>query len=431
MAEILFDSIVVNTTIQDRIPSAPKLDLALIFDPDLTGTIANLTKGYFSLEDLEIDFPKTTKIYKCAAAHYAQPGHNSLIKVGRADSADTDITESLNNLWFQDSGFFQLLTTTKDQTKLVEIADWVNTDKKPLIFGVSLEPTTEMLDPADATDFASVIAAKGYNNIYSPAHWESGVDSTAATIVITSEVATITQVSHTLRVGDDITTSASTEPLANGNFVVASVIDDDNFTYATPNAIDLVSESIDYFARYKFFEAGLQSLQLAKDIGTSVWAYRTVDGQTVIPKTVLNTSQIQALRNKKYIVYTSPQNNVSVTNDGFMIGGRQIVDETVRIWIDLETANEILRVYINNEKIPYTNPGFQLLRRAIAKPLNTQLGRTGLNPLSDVVNYTIDIPDALLADPSDRQAGIVPPITVTARIGSAVLKTTINITLIV
>jgi hypothetical protein len=430
MTQILFDAVEVNVALADRIASAPSLDIAVIFDPDLTGTITNLTESYVGLEALVVDFDLTTKVYKCAKAHYDQPGHNTTIKVARITAGDASITASLNAIWDQDQEYIEILTTTKNQTKLVEIADWVNTSNKPLIFGVSLEPTTAMLDSNDVTDFASVIAAKSYNNVYCNAHWNSGIDSTSCTIVITTNVATVTQIAHGVRLGDIITGSTSTEVLANGNHSVSEIVDDDNFKFLV-TAGDLTSEAYIYNARYDFIESSLQGLQFGEVIGSTSWAFKTLTSQVAMPKTFLSSSQASKLVAKGYIVYTSPQNNISVTNDGNMIGGRSIAAETVRIWISLNMAVDIFNVQKQNEKIPYTNSGFQLVRQGITKSLDAQLSRSGLTPLDETQNYIVDIPGALTAPAADRAAGIMPTITVTARIGGEVRKIKVNVTLVV
>jgi len=429
MASILFDAVTVDVNLQDKIASAPSLDIALVLDPDLTGTITNRTQAFTSLEDLAATFANTTKIYKCADQHYKQPGHNQTFKVGRVDSGDANLTASLDALWAEDKNFFCLLTTSKDETEIETISDWAL--GKNIIFGTSVEIDSTMIDSADETDLASVLSASGNNNTYVHAHHQAGVDVASVTIAVASGVATVTDAAHTLRVGDSVTVSGATPSELNGNVTVATVPGASSWTYTTTAADGAASGTISYFARYLFPEAGLQGFQLGKTIGASSWAYKEIAGQTAIPTTLYNSSQVQVLRDKKYITYTEPQNNISVTSDGFMVTGRQIVDETVRVWIELNMMTDIFNVQLQNEKIPYTNPGFELIRRAISTSLGVQLERGGLNPFSDTEQYRIDMPDALSALPANRQAGIMDTIEVTARIGSAVLKIDVDVTLIV
>ena len=431
MTSILYDATTVNVSLADKVISAPSLTKTLIFDPSLTGTITNLTEEFTSLDDLSVKFDNTTKLYKAASAHYSQQNHQSALKVGRVTAGDANISASLDALYEQDKDFFCLLTTTKDETEIDEIADWASS--KDIIFGFSVEPDSDKLDSASSTDIASTLADLNYNNVFAICHHESGVDGTSVTATIASNVVTVDSTSHSLRVGDDITISGHSSIGANGNFVVASVPDDDSFTYeVTGFDDDEVGEPVDYFARYKFIEAGLQGLQFGNLIGTSSWAYKTITGQSAMPTTLYSASEVQKLRDKKYITYVEGQNNINVTSDGFMVTGRQIVDETVRVWIEKNIASEIFNIQVNNQKIPYTNKGFSLIRKAIAKVLNIQLGRTGLSAYSDTENFQISIPDAITdATTSQRQQGIVPAISVNARIGSSALKITVNARLIV
>lgn len=430
MASILFDAVQVNTMLVDSFVEAKALNIPLLFDPNLTGTIPNLTEGFSNFEDLTVKFDRTTKINKAADQHFQQIGHTKPFKVGRASVGDVNITASLDALYAQDENWFVLLTTSKDIVELEEMADWIQ--GKPLIMGCSLEPSANMLDSNSVADLQSRLTAKGYKNVFVVGHHQAGVDVTGASAVIADEIVTVTEVGHGLRLSDEITMSGFAEAEANGNFVVLEVVDDDNFTYKANGASNnAVAQTVDYFARYLFPEISLQSLQLGKVIGTSSWAYKALAGQVAVPTDVFTQSQLQVLRDKFYITYQNAQNNVSVTTDGFMSSGRQIVDETVRIWIDLNMASNIFNAQLANEKIPYTNSGLRLIASPIKKTLNEQIKRTGLNPLNDEVNYTIDIPDVNTATEADRQAGVVPPITVTAKIGSSALKFTINVKLVV
>lgn len=429
MASILFDAVDVDVSIADKIASAQSLDLAMVFDPDLTDTITNLTQSFVSLEDLVVTFVNTTKVYKCANAHYTQPGHNSTFKVARASSGDANIAASLDAIWGQDKDFFQLLTTTKDETELEEISDWCLS--KNVAFGASIEIDSTMIDSADETDLGSVLNASGNSNTFIHAHHEAGVDVTGTAIAVASLVATVTETAHGLRVGDSVTVSGATPSELNGNVVVATVPTSGTWTYATTAIDGAATGTIDYFARYTFIEAGFQGFQLGKSIGSSSWAYKPIAGQTAVPKTLYSESNIEVLRDKYYITYTEPQNNISVTSDGFMITGRQIVDEDVRVWLEVNISVNIFNIQLANEKIPYTNSGFELVRGAIAAALNVQLTRGGLNPYSDTQDFIIEMPDALSALAANRQAGIMDTIEVTGRIGSAVLKIPVNVTLIV
>jgi hypothetical protein len=432
MTSILFDAVTVDVTLADKIASAQSLDIPLVFAPEvteITGEITNLTQAFVSDADLLATFANTTKVYKCGNAHYTQPGHNSTFKVGRATSTDANITASLDAIWDQDKDFFQLMTTTKVEAEIEEISDWAL--GKNISFCSSIEIDSSMIDSADDTDLGSVLNASSNSNTFLHAHHQAGVDVAGTAISVSSGVATVTQASHGLRVGDPVTISGATPAELNGNVTVATVPTSGTWTYTTTAVDGAATGTINYFARYVFIEAGFQGLQLGKPIGSSSWAFKEIAGQTAVPKTLYSESNIEVLRNKYYITYTEPQNNIYVTSDGFMVTGRQIVDEHVRIWLEVNMSVNIFNVQLQNEKIPYTNPGFELIRGAIAAAMRVQLDRGGLNPYSDTQDFIIDMPDALSASAANRQAGIMDTIEVIGRIGSAVLKIPVDVTLIV
>lgn len=434
---ILVDKIVVNVNLQTPDIIAGGFGIALIFDPDLTGTITNLTEAFIGLSDLADTFDSTTKIHKCASAHHDQPGSISTVKVGRATAGDADITESLDNLWDQDKGFFRLLTTTKIEAEIEEISDWAAS--KNIQFHSSVEPTPDKLDALDETDLISRIAAKNQSNTTIHCHHQSGVDETGASITTAAPVganpavATMTLVAHGLREFDNITISGAADSALNGNFVVASIVDVDNFTFAAKGATsgaDANNGTIAYFARYEFFEAALEGLQGGKLIGTTAWDFKTVTGQFAIPKIVLGESDIQVLRDKGYIVYVEAANNLPVTADGSTATGEQIKNIDVKFWLEANLAVAALNAKKNNEQIPYTDKGFALVTTPLQGPMDTQIERQGINPLNDEEDYTITVASALDQLSANVAAGIMPPIQIVGRVGDVVLEITINVNLI-
>ena len=434
---ILNDKIVVNVNLQSPDISAAGLDVPLIFDDSLTGTITNLTEPYVGLTALAVDFPNTTKIHKCASAHYDQPGAVSTVKVGRAAAGDADITESLDNLWNQDKGWFRLLTTSKVEADIEEMSDWCA--DKNVQFHSSVEPSSDKLDALDETDLISRIAAKAQANTTIHCHHQSGLDeaaasvTTAAPVGAAAAVATCTVVGHTLREFDNFTMSGAADSALNGNFVVLGVTDSDNFTFSAKGATlgaDANNGSIAYFARYEFIEASLQGLQGGKPIGSTAWDTKTLIGQTAVPTTILGASDIQVLRDKKYIVYVEHANNFSATADGFTATGEQIKNIDVKFWLEANLAVAALNAKKNNEQIPYTDKGFGLVVTPLQGPMDTQIVRQGINPLNNEEDYTIAVASALDQSSANVAAGIMPPIQIVGRVGDVVLEITVNVNLI-
>jgi len=431
---ILNDKIVVNVNLANPAVSAAGLDIPLIFDPTLTGTITNLTKSFVSYSDLSDTFDNATKINKAADSHYKQSNSVSTVKVGRAAAGDANITESLDNIWNVDKGFFRLITTTKDETEIEEISDWCV--GKPVQFHASVEVTSDKIDELDETDLASRLSAKGNVNTIIHVHHQAGVNATGASITTAAPVgtaaavATMTSVAHGLREFDSITISGAADPKLNGNFVVASVVDVDNFTFAAKGAAtgaDTNNGSIGYFARYEFIEASLEGLLGGLPIGTVAWDAKTVVGQVGIPTTIISDSELEVLRNKNYMTYRDAGNAEAITPDGFTATGEQIKNIDVKFWLEANLAAAALTAKKSNPQIPYTDKGFLLVINPLQRKMDTQIARQGINPLNNQKNYDISVGKALDQDPADIAIGKMPPITIVYRIGDTVQTIEVNV----
>jgi len=415
--------------IEDRVVSSQSLELTLFLDVDLEDTITNLTQTFVSLADAAATFAATTKIYKALDAHYKQPGHNTTTKVGRVTNGDASITASLDALWDEDKDWFTLITTTKNETIIDTIADWCA--GKNIVYFFSTEFDATKLNAASVADIASSLSALNYNNVGAYCHHQCGVDAASITVTVASGIVTFASTAHGLRVGDDITPVGHSDSSVNINATVATVADANTFTIlATGADDDADGEAISYFARYKFIESALQSAFFSNPIGSDTAAYISLVGQVAIPKTLLTDSQVQVLRSKHYNTYLNPYNNISITADGLMVTGRQIKDQVVAAWLDVNIEAETFQIVIN-DKPSYTNTGAQQVAAGVIGPLDTQLSRGGLNPLNNTQPYTIVTADALTASAANRQAGIYPEIVVTARVGSTILKTSYNVKLLV
>jgi hypothetical protein len=436
---------IINSTIdiQDSTASSQSLEKILIFDPDLnensSETIINLTQEFVSLSDLGDTFTNVNKIHKAGNAWFSQPGHQRSVKVGRTASGDANITASLDNILDEDNGFFILVTVSRDETEIDTIADWASS--KQVIFIASTEFDSNKLDSADETDLAKTLAALSYNNVGLHCHHRAGIDAATVGLVVSSGVATVTSTAHGLRtddIGKEITVSGHSDTTnVNGNRTIATIPNANSFTFLVPDADDATSEDVDYFTRYDFIEVATLSSFFSSLVGSDSYAYQeNLVGQIPVPKTVLTDSQIEVLRAKNYITYREPYTNSKINLDGKMVTGRQIKDQVVAVWLDVNIEAMVYNI-VTKKKPSFTNEGGQQIVAGIEKPLDDQLGRGGLNSLISLnptlysTTYKIDVPDASTATSANRQAGIFPAITVTAAVGAVILKVTVNATLLV
>jgi hypothetical protein len=382
---------------------------------------ANRTKSYTSITEISLDFATTTNVYKAANAIFSQTEPPSTVKVGRAAAGDANLTESLNFIVDEDNDWYCLISVDKTEAEILELAAWTETQFK--IF-LAVSEDAGIFDSAITTDVVSDLAALNYNRTAILAHHEAGDDSATGSITaVASEVVTVTDVAHGLREGDDITISLGTDVATNGNFVVASVPTADTFTYLATGALDTaIADSIEWSARYTFLEAAWAGEQLPKDPGSSTWKFKTLAGQTAIPKTVLNSSQIATAESKGANVYVDVA-GVSMTREGVMVSGRFIDVQRGIDWLDENLEKDLFDLQVNLEKLPYTSSGTAQVESVIRQRLTTAISQGVLNPLSEVegnLPFIVTVPSIADIPQSDRTTRILTGITFKALVGNAV-----------
>lgn len=271
-----------------------------------------------------------------------------------------------------------------------------------------------------------------------------------------SEIATVTKANHGLRVDDPLTPSGATPADLNGNKTVLFVVNANIFTYAAEGVVDgAATGTINYFARYKFFEVAISGFMLSKDIGTVSWdangGFGPVQGQIATPQSLLseielvNIIGINGQGGQSGNVYVSRFSDVFTK--GWMVTQRFIENETVRIWLEQRLAEAIMRVTAANPgKKPYTNNGLNKYFNAMQNPINEQLDRTGLLPLfdaemNDIIDAQVGANDLFLRlagyifiyqdmdtiAAEDRLAGNVPSPKIFVRIGQAIHRIEIEV----
>ncbi len=400
-------------------------EMLILTDETPLVTIDDRTKRYTDIGDVATEWGLTSKVYKAAVPHFQQNGHNQSIKIGIELSGDASTTAAMVAVRAEDTDWFQLTSIFKTKAKILELA--AENAGKGTIYGASSEDADVLTETAD--NILETLDGLGYNDTYYVWHHESGVDATGVSITVASGVATVTESLHGLRVNDPVTVSGADGADLNGNFTVATVPTTGTWTYATDESdgSDSNNGSIDYFARYKFIECGWQGRQFGKDIGTTTWDGKTLVGFTPTPKTIMTEAQFLAILELNGNAYVD-RLGASLMTKGKMVSGRFIENQTVLLWLDQRMAEASVSAFANNEKIPYTNGGLDVQLAAIKQPLDTQISRTGLNPLSDEENYHIDAPNLFDVPIADRIEGTVPDIAVTCRIGNAIHKIKVAVT---
>jgi hypothetical protein len=422
------DDVNVVITVQDTKVTQAGFGTILILGEHTVFT--DRTKSYADLTEVAADFATTTKIYKAANAVFAQSPAPQSLKVGRIDAGDADLTATLNAIVDLDNDWYGLILESRLTADILAAAAWIETTTK--VFGISSEDADILT--AVTTDIFSVLQALSYNRTYTFYSHQAGVDVTGTAITVTSEVATVTQALHGLRVNDPITISGAIDfgadaDVLNGNFIVASVPTTGTFTYAAPGAADgAATGTINYFAKYVFAEAAWMGLEFAKDPGLSTWKFKTLAGIAATPQTLMSSSQKAIVEGKGANIYISVA-GVSMTREGIMVSGRFIDVTRGTDWLDARLEERIFTDLVNLEKIPYTNAGMTIIEGAVREILSLAIKKGVINPVSDSQDYILTVPNVFDIPVADRQNRLFPDITFQALVGNAVHGVQVNGTL--
>ena len=172
-----------------------------------------------------------------------------------------------------------------------------------------------------------------------------------------------------------------------------------------------------------FSAAGWAGQRLPSDPGSSTWAYKTLAGVTVDTK--LTGAHLSSIEGKNANHYTSVA-SVAVTRYGTTAAG-EFIDVTRFIdWLDARIKERIFGILINNEKIPYTDAGVDLMRGAILAQLRQGIDAGGL--AADPAP-TVTAPLVADIDAADKANRILPDIEFQATLAGAIHKLVISGTL--
>lgn len=425
MAEIS-DVVKVTINVGQALISRAGFGTPLILGNFETTVFPERVREFANLADVAEKFPNTTKVYKAANAIFAQRRSPERIKVGRKSSGDANITAALNAIEAEDPDWYCLLAEFKTSAQIQEIATWIATRRKILI--ASSEDADVLT--AVTTDIASILKAAAHNRTGYLWHHQAGVDSSAATATIASNVITVLQAIHGLKVGDPATVSGHPQAGANGNFLVDTVPGSGSFTYkGTGLTDDAVAKAITYFARYTFPETAWAGLMLPTTPGSETWKFKNLTGIIATPKSELDTSEEGNAKGKNANVYV-PIAGLGATLEGVMASGRFIDIQRGIDWLQARLEEGIYQRLAKAEKVPYTDGGGMILFGEIAAVLDEGVRNGLLGPLLNSESgefYRITIPKVASQSQADRDARNFTGITVEAQLAGAVHKLEITV----
>lgn len=159
------DIVTVNITRQTTSVAVAAFNVPLIlstFATSKTTTAFTRARSYGSLKALTDDgWASTDAVYKMAQAIFAQNPSVNRIVVGRADSGDATVADSLAAIQAEDNSWYGLAVDQafSDSDK-IDIAAWVEANKR---FGFYWTTDADVPDATKNTDMASVLKGLGYD----------------------------------------------------------------------------------------------------------------------------------------------------------------------------------------------------------------------------------------------------------------------------
>lgn len=182
------------------------------------------------------------------------------------------------------------------------------------------------------------------------------------------------------------------------------------------------ADTVDYF-----IDAAILGRMLPTLPGSSNWAYKTLAG---IPVDSLTEAQKNAVtaNNGNYYTVLAGRN---ITFDGRTPAGEYIDITRGEDWIVARIQENIALAIFNNEKLPYTNEGGEILGNKIRRVLETGAnnGLIARNDKSKKGLYTVTVPDVTTIQVNDRLARVFSGITFRAELAGAINAVAITGTL--
>jgi hypothetical protein len=341
------------------------------------------TREYGSSAEGAADSDLSAGAQAVVAAHFAQPLHTSTIKIGRkeADAAQV-ITWTITGTPVEDDIFsitvngipspYTALSTPTPTSVATGLRALMTTN-------LAAEDVTVGGTGADITVTADNAGEPfTYGNLYTPISppGTAGIDEVVTTanvnyateltalLVEDSDWYGLTIESHTKT--DILYTAAWMD--SNNRFFMAQSAEAGVLTETADNVLEEL-KALNYArTAYVWHHADTEELSVAwvgftlqadPDVGTTIWAYKTLSGITQKDPQITTTEQ-SAIESQYGNLY-STLGGVGATGMGILVDGRKIDTLISKDWYKARLTEEfqqyLLAVSNRNQKIPYTDKG--------------------------------------------------------------------------
>lgn len=168
-----------------------------------------------------------------------------------------------------------------------------------------------------------------------------------------------------------------------------------------------------------FPDAAWAGKMLPKEPGSSTWKFKTLAGITA---DTLTDTATNAVKGKSGNVYTNVA-GLSITSEGVVASGEFIDVIRGTDWIQSRIAENVYAALVNEDKIPYTNGGVDVIKAQVNQILTQAVQRSILraDPAPEVTAPLVS--EISLGNRSTRT---LPDVNFTGQFAGAIHKTIIN-----
>lgn len=388
----------------------------------------------YSKEEIADDFLTTSQIYLAAMDAFNQKKLR-YVWIGRIDAGDATVTATLTAIKDYNNAWHGLVHADPNlsEADIKLVFAWCHTNDKLFVAQTS-DATVKAA--ATTTDVASDLKVLAYNSGMILYHDEAvaqvqtitfvGTFDAADTVTLTVEGVALGAITYATSHADMMaaivaaiagaTTDEATVALTSANLITITAtkgVDASNIPIIIPISFVIggastvtgtVAETVTA-ARNTNAAAAWIGLQLPKAPGSSNWAYKTLIG---ITPDVFTAAEITGLEGKNCNRYESIGGAGRTYNGITPAGGERFIDlPHGDAWLKARIAEGGLNILVNNEKIPFTNAG----RDLIVNMLDSKLKIATRAPYNFLASYVIDAPDVTEVDATDKGNRIYSGIT--------------------
>lgn len=158
---------------------------------------------------------------------------------------------------------------------------------------------------------------------------------------------------------------------------------------------------------------------LPKAPGSATWANKSLAG---VSKSPLGDTERGVLKGKNANYYVDVK-GIGFTLDGRAASGRYIDITHGMDWFDARTAERVVAMLANNDKVPYTDKGAELVRAQVLGQILEGITNTVIDGDSP---YSVTVPKVADVNPNDRIARTLPNVKFAFVLQGAVHKVQIS-----